>query len=87
VFKTLDTKIRNNSVNKWAHELNRQFSKKEMQMVNKYMKKYSTALAMKEMQIKNETDYILLQSKWKSSRKQATNAGEAVGRKATLVHC
>jgi uncharacterized protein YbcI len=36
---------------KWAHELNKEFSKEEVQMASKYMKKYSTSLAVKDMQI------------------------------------
>jgi hypothetical protein len=38
--------------NKWTNELNRQFSKEEIDMVNKYMNKCSTSLALKEMQSK-----------------------------------
>jgi hypothetical protein len=37
---------------KWTHELNSEFSKEEVQMTNKYIKNFSTYLAIKEMQIK-----------------------------------
>jgi hypothetical protein len=37
---------------KWAHELNREFSKEELKMARKYMKKCSTSLTTKEIKIK-----------------------------------
>jgi hypothetical protein len=45
---------------KWAHELNREFSKEEVQMVIKYMK-YSTSLVLKVMQIKTTLRFYLTQ--------------------------
>jgi hypothetical protein len=46
-------------VKKWAHELNKKFSKEEVQMASKYMKKYSNPLVIKEMQIKTTLRFHL----------------------------
>jgi hypothetical protein len=43
---------------KWAHELNREFSKEEVQMANKYMS-CSASLAIKKMQIKTTLRFHL----------------------------
>jgi hypothetical protein len=44
---------------KWANELNRAFSKEEVQMAKKTQEKCLSSLAIKEMQIKTTLRFLL----------------------------
>jgi hypothetical protein len=76
-LKKLDPQRINILVKKWAHELNRKFSKKQVQMASKYMKKCSTSPVIKEMQIKTTLRFHLAPVKMAYSRAiTTTNAGK-----------
>ena len=78
----------NNPIQNWAEELNRQFSREDIQIANKHMKGCSTSLIIREMQIKTTMRYLsphTSQNGHHQKNLQTINAGEGV-EKGTLLH-
>jgi hypothetical protein len=58
---------------KWTNELNRAFSKEEVQMAKKRMRKCSPSLAIKEMHIKTTLRVYLIPVRISTTKNTTTN--------------
>ena len=83
----LNTRKTNNPIKKWERDLNRHFSKEDIQMVNKHMKRCSNCSLLEKCKSILQRDITSHWSEWPSTKRlQTVNDGRGCAEKGTLLH-
>ena len=87
-LKQIYKKKTNKPIQKWAKDMNRQFTKEDIHEASKHMKNCSSSLVIREMQIKTTLRYHLTPVRIVIIKKSGDNrCWRRCGEKGTLLHC